>query len=243
MKKKFALLALMTALMLLLSSCDIVKPVSEIDPNKPSPPSGNTDRIEPVIDPADDKWNWGYTENSLGESWFLDGKKDNSFFTVQPDEEGILTISFFEAGTEAAPGRSSSDSSILVSEMHVTNEPGSEKEFDLVFTDPFTAFDTISEAYYVRGDYVSLFDDLTSSAFRSTVYPQEYIVLHTDGTAEDNYEGTAYPGSWYVENAHRLLYHDAETDSDIRFYYSYSDDGSFIGLTNSAGELWEPFNI
>ena len=242
MKKISAFLALMTALMLILSSCDIVKPVSEIDPNKPSPPSGNTDHIDPVIDPSDEKWSWGYTENSLGESWYLDGKKDNPFFTVQPDGDGILTISFFGEGTVALPGNSLSDSPILISEMHVANEPGSEKEFDLVFTDPFTAFDTLSEEYYIRGDYVSLFDDLTSSAFRSTLYPQEYIMLHTDGTAEDFYENDVYPGSWYVENAHRLLYHDDETDSDIRFYYSYSESGSFAGLTNSAGELWEPFS-
>ena len=241
MKRVFSILAILTALMVCLSSCDIVKPVSEIDPNKPSPPSGNTDRIDPVIDPADEKWSWGYTENTLGESWYLDGKKENPFFTVQPDEEGVLVISFFDAGAEAVPGASSSDSAILVSEMHVANEPGSEKEFDLVFTDPFTAFDSVSEGYYVRGDYVSLFNDLTSKAFRSTVYPQEYIVLHTDGTAEDNYDGDVYPGTWYVENAHRLLYHDDETDSDIRFYYSYSENGAFAGLTNSAGELWEVF--
>ncbi|MBO4220030.1 MAG: hypothetical protein J5933_03810 [Clostridia bacterium] len=241
MKRALSMLVLLAVLLICLSSCDIVKPVSEIDPNKPSPPSGNTDKVEPVVDPADEKWSWGYSGTSLGENWYLDGKTDSEFFTVQPDEDGLLRISFFDAGSTASPGNSSSDAGFLVSDRHVTNEPGAEKEFDLIFTDPFTAFDAVSGEYYVRGDYVSLFDDLTATAFRSTIYPQEYIVLHTDGTAEDIYEGLSYPGSWYVENAHRFLYHDDETDTDLRFYYSYSEDGTFNGVTNSAGELWEPF--
>lgn len=239
MKRLFPLFLLAAVLVIFLSSCEAVKPVSEIDPNRPSPPSGNTDKIEPVSDPSDEKWNWGYSETTLGESWYLAGKTDSSFFTVQPDEEGILRICFFEAGE--APDTAREGSVIQISGKHVTNEPGAEREFDFIFTDPFTAYDAISDEYYARGDYVSLFDDLTRTGFRSTIYPDEYLILNTDGTAEDHYEGSIYPGSWYVENAHRLLYHDDETDSDLRFYYSYSESGSFQGITNPSGELWEPY--
>ena len=241
MRRILSLFIVLSFLSFILSSCGVIRPVSEIDPNQPSAPNGNTDRIEPASDPADSKWDWGYTETTLGESWYLGGKTENSFFTVQPAEEGLLRICFFEAGSAASPESIRDGAVFQISEKHVTNEPGAELEFDLIFTDPFTAFDTLSDEYYVRGDYVALFDDLTSTAFRSTTYPDEYMVLHSDGTAEDVYEGSSYPGSWYVENAHRILYHDDETGSDMRFYYSYSESGSFLGLVNPSGELWEPY--
>jgi len=240
--KRFLAAVTAVSIALFLSSCDIVKPVSELDPDRPSSPSGNTEHIEPAADPSDPLWDWGYDASGLGESWYRSGDTSKDFFTVQPDEEGIENISFFDAGAEASPGNSSCECSFILSSMHMLNEEGAEKEFDFIFTDPFTAFDAVSGEYYLRGDYVSLYDDLTSHSFRSTIYPDEYIVLHGDGTAEDFYEGTSYPGSWYVENAHRLVYHDSETGSDLRFFYSYTDEGEMKGLYSSAGELWEAFD-
>jgi len=239
--KRLVSLFLLTVLCFCMCSCDVVKPVSEIDPNEPSPPSGNTDDLEPVSDPSDPKWSWGYSDTVLGDLWYESGKTEASFFSVHPDEEGLLVLSFFDAGSQASPGSASSESHFTLTEKHLVNEPGAGKEFDLIFLDPLTAFDSVSGSYFLRGDYVSLFSSLTKGGFRSTLYPQEYIILRSDGTAEDNYEGTAYPGSWYVENARRLMYHDDENGTDYVFFYSFDEEGMLSGLISSAGDTWEPF--
>lgn len=242
MKRIFSLLLLLI-LCLGLCSCDIVKPVSEIDPNKPDAPSGNTDDIKPVSDPADPKWSWGYSDTPLGDLWYENGKTTGEFFSVYYDGKGIPSLSFFDAGSEASLDAASSEGSFSITEKHVINEPGAEKEFDLIFLDPLTAYDSVSGSYYLRGDYVSLFDALTTGGFRSSLYPQEYIVLHSDGSAEDFYEGDPFTGTWYVENARQLVYHDDEYDTDYVFFFSFDDTGSLSGLISSAGEMWEPFSV
>ena len=241
--KRLVSVFLLAVLCLGLCSCDIVKPVSEIDPNKPSAPSGNTEDLEPVSDPSDPKWSWGYSDTSLGDLWYENGKTESTFFSVSTDEEGLLVLSFFDAGSEAAPEKASSEGHFSISEKHIINEPGAGKEFDLIFLDPFTAFDSVSGSYFLRGDYVSLFGSLTKGGFRSVLYPQEYLVLHSDGSAEDMYEGTPYPGNWYVEDARRLRYHDDENDTDYVFFYSFDDEGLLNGLISSAGDTWEPFSF
>ena len=239
--KRLVSLFLLLVLCFGLCSCDIVKPVSEIDPNQPEAPSGNTDDLEPVSDPSDPKWSWGYSDTSLGDLWYENGKTEASFFSVYPDDEGLLVLSFFEAGSSAAAGSASSQGHFSLTEKHLVNEPGAGKEFDLIFLDPFTAYDSVSGCYYLRGDYVSLFRSLSSGGFRSVLYPQEYIVLHSDGTSEDIYEGQSYPGTWYVENARRLVYHDDENDTDYLFFFSFDDNGDLKGLISSAGDTWELF--
>lgn len=240
--KRLVSLFFLAVLCVSLCSCDVVKPVSEIDPYKPDAPSGNTDSLEPVSDPSDPKWSWGYSDTTLGDLWFESGKKEGSFFSVQPDDEGLLVLSFFDAGSSAVPGAASSEGHFSMTGKHLVNEPGAVKEFDLIFLDPLTAYDSVSGNYFLRGDYVSLFDSLTAGGFRSVLYPQEHIVLHSDGSSEDVYEGESYPGTWYVRDARRLIYHDIENATDYVFFFSFDEEGSLSGLISSAGDTWEPFS-
>lgn len=240
--KRLSFIAAVLSAVLFLSSCSILNPAAETDPEQPSYPSGRTEAIKPVLDPSDEAWSWGYTEGPLGDSWFLGGNAEKESFTVQTDADGNTYISFFDAGTDISSGESSADCSFTVSDMHMVNAPGSEREFDLVFTDPFTSFDFVSGEYYLRGDYVALFRSLTSGAFRNTSEEDEHISFFLDGTSEIRTKDGSRSGTWRVADAHSMVFRGSGTSSDVRFFYSYSQDGTLLGLVSSSGDLWDAYS-
>lgn len=125
-----------------------------------------------------------------------------------------------------------------------TDDDGSEPAFDIVFIDPFTAYDYVRESYYIRGDlsYEEATEQLNDTEYVLNIeeYDEFYadepgdcygVSLNSDGTAvswENSYEAE---GEWELVGVDYLrLYFDYESED----YYIFRDDNGNIEYITST---------
>ena len=102
------------------------------------------------------------------------------------------------------------------------------RDFDLVFNDPFTAYDSVTETWYSRGDFAAMESAFSDMTFTNKERPENVIVFHADGTAVESFNSMEYVGTWRVLTPTLVRFNDGDYDYD--FDAVWNEDGSLAGM-------------
>ena len=180
--------------------------------------NGNFPKAEANIDPATINWGTG-TE---GDRWYLDGKEGNDYLIFSRAETGKACY-ICESVTES--GKTEITCTAL--EGHLT-APGDIVDF--IFPDNFTAYDTISETYYSRGDAEALRAAIGDLTFIEKTDETNVLKLTKDGACKEKYLGNSYSGTWELVTPDTVCCSFQNDDFPYEFVLVKNEKGDITGL-------------
>ncbi|NLW70624.1 MAG: hypothetical protein GX061_06040 [Eubacteriaceae bacterium] len=161
-------------------------------------------------------------------------------------EEGDVFIFFVQAMSESGISYHIMNGDIdktvwckVTNENHLVNEKDDDEvKIDIVFYDPFTAYDYVSETWYSRGDYDATVALLKGKTFVKEGDSESSFTFNEDGTYKELWKGIERSGEWKIENATQVTIGRSEYD------LAYDEKGNLIGLDSYwGGEVTEKYII
>ena len=184
--------------------------------------------IEPSsIDPGKNYSREGLTSDL----WFSWGNDEDYFYLTRGNKEYYPSgfgISWYYNGEEVLDDSSYNE----IEDMHLVSTEGSNLEFDLIFIDTFTAYDSVSGQYYSREGY-SL-DDIEPIFYDQYVESDKgnSLEFHSDYTVNEVWSKTEGTGTWYVLNATQISY-TPDGDNNSYSFDVYLDDNGKLDYIDS----------
>lgn len=184
---------------------------------------------EPVLDP--DEIEWGYQSPDIMDAqyWYVDGDKSATSFIFFEDD--CLT-------TVDGETRNTVDTKTV--DKHIVDAKSDGAAFDFVFTDALTCYDIVSKQWYMRSDYQSVVNSLTTATFVCELGSQWKYTFNTDGTMIYDNDGTQKTGKWWIGDARTIKNRfDYEQNSGGWFTINY-EEGSWNILSIEAMDVYYP---
>ena len=169
---------------------------------------------------------WGVDETGYGETWYAGGERGTESFSVNETPYGGNEISFY-SGT----GRgNASTSKYTVNNKHMLAS-GGDKNYDIIFIDEMTAYDTLSGTTYKRADRNSILQCLISSPFVNESNPDDYYIFKDTGKSIEYFGEMAFTGKWSLATTNTILLYDNRTEETYTFTLLYSASGNIAGFS------------
>lgn len=172
---------------------------------------------------------WGYDENGLGEYWFANGMRGTECFFVLQGKSGANEICFFN-GTKRKTDLASKAVCYSVEDGHMICSSDC-RDYDLVFVDEMTAYDSESGIYYRRGDYRQIYDSIISGKFVNVDNSNDYYVFQKSGKSTEFFGEKAFPGRWRLVTSASMCVYDNRSEQEYSFNLIYDNSGVVCGFT------------
>ena len=180
---------------------------------------------EPVARICPDKINWTGNDFHSAELWYADGGRFGECFSVDL-KNGSNSVSFFNCENSDV---SSCSTTYMIDDMHMLcNVSG--KEYDFIFPDEMTAYDCNSSTFFVRADYDTLFNQITSGKFINSSNERDYYIFKTNGKSAEYFGDQLYKGVWSFNNSQSVTVEDSSCDASFHFDLIFDEYGYVSGL-------------
>lgn len=186
---------------------------------------GNT----PDVGVNPDEIVWGYDENGLGEYWFANGRRGTEFFSVLKGKSGINEICFFN-GTKGITDVTSKSVNYSVEDGHMICSSDC-RDYDFIFVDEMTAYDSESGIYYRRGDYRQIYDSIISGKFVNADNYNDYYVFQKSGKSTEYFGEKAFPGRWRLTTSATMCVYDNRSEQEYLLNLIYDNFGVVCGFS------------
>lgn len=175
-----------------------------------------------------------YDEGRTSDIWWKDGQEgiEGLFLTNAGNDAGKSVTWVDGDGNETA-----SQFDLEVSDDgHLVSKEGADPAVDIVFNDPLTCYDAVSDAWYVRGDAAEL-AGLLEGLSLATEDGRWTVTFGEDGTFAEVYDEEEGTGTWeFISSCNvRLTYDNGpapETLDVVR-----DETGQVIELSSSWNHL------
>ena len=119
----------------------------------------------------------------------------------------VLPVFFDESGKPIDP-----DCDATIKDKHLVPSEECERGYDIVFVDPMTCYDSVSNTWYSRGDYNAVMAKVVNTKWKSLTNESIEIELREDGTLVESIDGKqAEAGTWAITAVDQVgLYWDDE---------------------------------
>ena len=148
-------------------------------------------------------------DNGFGYSadvWYIDGDTSRPGFYLEAWTV-VLPVFFDESGKPIDP-----DCDATIKDKHLVPSEECERGYDIVFVDPMTCYDSVSNTWYSRGDYNAVMAKVVNTKWKSLTNESIEIELREDGTLVESIDGKqAEAGTWAITAVDQVgLYWDDE---------------------------------
>ena len=141
-------------------------------------------------------------DNGFGYSadvWYIDGDTSRPGFYLEAWTV-VLPVFFDESGKPIDP-----DCDATIKDKHLVPSEECESGYDIVFVDPMTCYDSVSNTWYSRGDYNAVMAKVVNTKWKSLTNESIEIELREDGTLVESRDGKqAEAGTWPLPPSTRL---------------------------------------
>lgn len=135
-------------------------------------------------------------DNGFGYSadvWYIDGDTSRPGFYLEAWTV-VLPVFFDESGKPIDP-----DCDATIKDKHLVPSEECESGYDIVFVDPMTCYDSVSNTWYSRGDYNAVMAKVVNTKWKSLTNESIEIELMEDGTLVEGRDGErAEAGTWAI---------------------------------------------
>lgn len=183
---------------------------------------------EPNFDPA--TLSAGLSNNDTAgaltytDYWYADGDSEHPALYFQ--NNSIMTPVFLNAdGTE----KTTKAGKTKIADGHLVPDGDADPTYDIVFDDPFTCYDSVSQTWFTRGDYTATLAKVVNTKWTSQQNGANSLELMEDGTAvfTGKFSST---GTWHLTAIDRIGIAD-DSESEMREYdLSYDGSGKVTSL-------------
>lgn len=161
-------------------------------------------------------------DNGFGYSadvWYIDGDTSRPGFYLEAWTV-VLPVFFDEGGKPIDP-----DCDATIKDKHLVPSEECESGYDIVFVDPMTCYDSVSNTWYSRGDYNAVMAKVVNTKWKSLTNESIEIELREDGTLVESRDGKqAEAGTWAITAVDQVgLYWD---DEDPAWNYAIHCDSN-----------------
>ncbi len=161
-------------------------------------------------------------DNGFGYSadvWYIDGDTSRPGFYLEAWTV-VLPVFFDESGKPIDP-----DCDATIKDKHLVPSEECESGYDIVFVDPMTCYDSVSNTWYSRGDYNAMVAKVVNTKWKSLTNESIEIELREDGTLVESRDGKqAEAGTWAITAVDQVgLYWD---DEDPAWNYAIHCDSN-----------------
>ena len=170
---------------------------------------------------------WGCESNEYGEYWYANGERGTECFSVIDRGARANEICFFENGRGSDPSQGGIH--YTVTDMHMCCENNG-RNYDLVFPDEMTAYDTVSHTTYQRADYSALYGSLTAGKFINDTNANDWYVLKESGKSLEYFGDMVFPGKWRLATSDTICVYDKKTDQEYTFTLNLTASGEVSGF-------------
>lgn len=175
----------------------------------------------PSVDPY--AISWGGKTGEYGEYWYADGARGTECFSVATSSSGVSNICFLNNGSDGK------GVSYIVSDMHMKCKSGG-KQYDLIFVDEMTAYDTVTGTYYQRADYSTIIKCLTSGKFVNADNPKDYYVFKENGKSVEYFGDRVFKGRWNLATSDTISVFDNRCKQNFEFDLLFDYGGEIRGF-------------
>lgn len=171
-------------------------------------------KIDPTtLDPGQN-YNYDFTTSDL---WISTTNQDDYFYLVDANKkyyETGFSIYWYYNGEQVLDGEKN-----LVKDNHLISVEDSDLQFDLMFVDLFTAYDTISDQWYYREGLLA--NDVESLFFDQYVQSEDgnSLLFNDDFTATEVWKGDEGSGTWWAINSTQIIYYPENDKNGYTFDY------------------------
>ena len=161
-------------------------------------------------------------DNGFGYSadvWYIDGDTSRPGFYLEAWTV-VLPVFFDESGKPI-----DSDCDATIKDKHLVPSEECESGYDIVFVDPMTCYDSVSNTWYSRGDYNAVMAKVVNTKWKSLTNESIEIELREDGALVESRDGKqAEAGTWAITAVDQVgLYWD---DEDPAWNYAVHCDSN-----------------
>ena len=151
--------------------------------------------------------------------WYIDGDTSRPGFYLEAWTV-VLPVFFDESGKPIDP-----DCDATIKDKHLVPSEECESGYDIVFVDPMTCYDSVSNTWYSRGDYNAVMAKVVNTKWKSLTNESIEIELREDGTLVESRDGEqAEAGTWAITAVDQVgLYWD---DEDPAWNYAIHCDSN-----------------
>ena len=157
---------------------------------------------EANVDPSRIESGSYLADNGFGYSadiWYIDGDTSRPGFYLEAWSV-VLPVFFDENGKPVDP-----DCEAAIKDKHLVPSEECERGYDIVFVDPMTCYDSVSNTWYSRGDYNAMMAKVVNTKWKSLTNESIEIELREDGTLVESLDGKqAEAGTWAITLSTRL---------------------------------------
>ena len=156
--------------------------------------------------------------------WYAESDSEHPALYFQ--NNSIMTPVFLNAdGTEktARAGKSK------VADGHLVPDGTAAPTYDIVFNDPFTCYDSVSETWFTRGDYAAVHAKLANTKWQSQK-SDTALELKDDGTAVFSGAYSSDSGTWQFTAIDHIDIVEEAGSEGFEYSIAYDDSGKATSL-------------
>lgn len=161
---------------------------------------------------------------------FDDSSNGEPKATISPTEISWGDDCWYQEGARNGDSFNEKNLNYSIKDMHMSGVSDNGTKYDLIFVDELTAYDLLSETYYRRADYDTLYNDLISGKFVNAQNENDYYVFKDSGKSIEYFGNQVFKGSWSFKTSSILKVYDNTCKEYFEFELIFDVMGNISGF-------------